>query len=161
MKNKTLPQLENVKLFDFIINENHLGLKSQGLKLGVEIRPQKECPDSHMYQYIVTPGFNPRLFNPTSLRLKSSWSKSLGLKIGVENSRVDNSGFEMSCNHITRLSQLEDGKPVWVPAQTGRALLDEFLIQCSEWADPNDHAVNKFIFKLVSQKERGEETTSK
>ena len=67
----------------------------------------------------------------------------------------------MSCNHITRLSQLEDGKPVWVPAQTGRALLDEFLIQCSEWADPNDHAVNKFIFKLVSQKERGEETTSK
>ena len=50
---------------------------------------------------------------------------------------------------------------MWVPAKTGRALLDEFLIQCSEWADPNDHAVNKFIFKLVSQKERGEETTSK
>ena len=63
---------------------------------------------------------------------------------------------------IITLSQLNaEGKSVWLPAKTGRALLDEFLIQCSDWVDPNDHAVNKYIFKLVSQKERGEETTSK
>ena len=54
-----------------------------------------------------------------------------------------------------------DGKLVWVPAKTGRAILDEFLIQCSDWVDPNDHAINKYIFKLVTQTDRGEETTSK
>ena len=54
-----------------------------------------------------------------------------------------------------------EGKLVWESAETGKALLDEFLIQCSDWVDPNDHAINKYIFKLVSQTERGEETTSK
>ena len=51
-----------------------------------------------------------------------------------------------------------DGKLVWVPAKTGRAILDEFLIQCSDWVDPNDHAINKYIFKLVN---KIGETTSK
>ena len=46
-----------------------------------------------------------------------------------------------------RLGKLKDGKTVWEPSETGRALLDEFLIQCSDWVDPNDHAVNKYIFK--------------
>ena len=64
-----------------------------------------------------------------------------------------------TCN--IRKGQLKDGKTVWTPSETCRALLDEFLIQCSDWVDPNDHAVNKYIFKLVTQKERGEETTSK
>ena len=41
----------------------------------------------------------------------------------------------------------QDGKPKLVPVKTGRALLDEFYINCFNWADPNAHAINKFIFK--------------
>ena len=32
-------------------------------------------------------------------------------------------------------------------AKTGMALLDEFHIVCSKWVDPDDHVVNKYIFK--------------
>ena len=52
-----------------------------------------------------------------------------------------------------------DGNILYVPAETGRALLDEFLIKCVDWVDPNDHAITKYIFKLVTTSARGEETT--
>ena len=35
----------------------------------------------------------------------------------------------------------------WTPTKTGRALLDEFWILCQNWVDPDDHTVNKFVFK--------------
>ena len=37
--------------------------------------------------------------------------------------------------------------------------MDEFLVKCVDWVDPNDHAITKFIFKLVTTSGRGEETT--
>ena len=117
-----------------------------GLKLWMK-SPGLKCPTYLLTRFKT---FQPKTILPRVSWLKSSLLKCLGLNILVLKIGVENFGVEMSCNHITRLSQLDkDGKPVWVPAQTGRALLDEFLIQCSEWADPNDHAVNKFIFKLV------------
>ena len=56
-------------------------------------------------------------------------------------------------------SKNSEGNDVWVPALTGRSLLDEFLIQCTNWRDPNDHAINKFIFKLISSTPKGDEIT--
>ena len=51
------------------------------------------------------------------------------------------------------------GKEVWVPAKTGRALIDEFLISCKSWVDPDDHSIKKYIFKIIEKTERGNQTT--
>ena len=52
-----------------------------------------------------------------------------------------------------------EGKNVWVPAKTGRSLVDEFFIQCENWMDPDDHAIIKHNFKVVEKTEKGDETT--
>ena len=58
-----------------------------------------------------------------------------------------------------QIQETQDDKLVWVDAKTGRGLLDEFRIGCSDWVDPNDHVINKFVFKIVQSSSRGEETT--
>merc|ERR1739848_546134 len=53
----------------------------------------------------------------------------------------------------------QSGKEVWVPAKTGRALIDEFLISCKSWVDPDDHSIKKYIFKIIEKTDRGNQTT--
>ena len=35
----------------------------------------------------------------------------------------------------------------WIPAETGRGLLDEFKIDCQDWIDPNEHQITKYVVK--------------
>ena len=44
------------------------------------------------------------------------------------------------------------GREVWSPAKTGKALVDEFLIGCQDWKDPNDHLITKYVFKREKKK---------
>ena len=49
---------------------------------------------------------------------------------------------------IRRVGTPADPEKVWWEStKTGRALLDEFHILCQQWVDPDEHAVNKYIFK--------------
>lgn len=48
---------------------------------------------------------------------------------------------------ITIRSLQPDGSTLWVPAETGKALVDEFKISCRKWVDPDGHTVNKYVFK--------------
>lgn len=60
---------------------------------------------------------------------------------------------------ITIRSLQPDGSTLWVPAETGKALVDEFKISCRKWVDPDGHTVNKYVFKIIEKKENGNETT--
>ena len=35
----------------------------------------------------------------------------------------------------------------WAPTATGKALIDEFHMQCTRWMDPNSHKITKYVFK--------------
>ncbi len=52
-----------------------------------------------------------------------------------------------------------DGNDVYLPAETGQALLHEFQLKCQEWRDPNDHAIIKTVFKIVEVTAKGNVTT--
>ncbi|XP_059084074.1 uncharacterized protein LOC131881274 [Tigriopus californicus] len=60
---------------------------------------------------------------------------------------------------ISIRSPLPDGSYVWIPAETGKALVDEFKIACRGWVDADGHVVNKYVFKIIEKKENGNETT--
>jgi hypothetical protein len=64
-----------------------------------------------------------------------------------------------TCTIKTASIEESSGKEVWQPAATGYALIDEFKIQCTNWVDPNGHTITKYVFKVRTQKERGERTT--
>lgn len=51
---------------------------------------------------------------------------------------------------VKKTLEASTGKTVWAAAQTGRALMDEFLISCQNWVDPNGNSITKYIFKSES-----------
>ena len=57
---------------------------------------------------------------------------------------------------ITNLGQTEELDPTNPGVNT--ALLDIFHIQCRAWTDPNQHALVKYVFKVVEETARGNET---
>ena len=62
------------------------------------------------------------------------------------NIKINNPPQDGVCDiKIARLDQA--GKSTWTLAKTGRALLDEFFIQCRDWVDKDGHTINKYIFK--------------
>ncbi len=49
---------------------------------------------------------------------------------------------------IDKAVEQNDGSRKWEgPAETGRALVDDFRIQCKEWEDPDGHQIIKYVFK--------------
>ena len=85
-----------------------------------------------------------------------SWSYSYGT--AYINIFINDPPENGTCK-IQIQEKTEDDKLLWVNAKTGRGLLDEFRIDCTDWVDPNDHVINKFVFKIVQSSSRGEETT--
>ena len=57
---------------------------------------------------------------------------------------------------ITNLGQTEELDPTNPGVNT--ALLDILHIQCRAWIDPNQHALVKYVFKVVEETARGNET---
>lgn len=52
-----------------------------------------------------------------------------------------------TCSVRIRTLDPDTGLFLWTPAKTGRALIDEFLISCAEWKDPDSHRITKYVFK--------------
>ena len=59
----------------------------------------------------------------------------------------------MQVSNLGRTEELDPANP-----GLNTALIDIFHIQCELWRDPNQHAITKYVFKVVEETARGNET---
>ena len=75
--------------------------------------------------------------------------------ISTLNIRVNDPPVDGKCI-IKNLGLTEEMNPVNPGENT--ALLDVFQVECSNWKDPNQHALTKYVFKVIEETPRGNET---
>ena len=75
--------------------------------------------------------------------------------ISTLNIKVNDPPVDGKCV-IQNLGLTEEMNPVNPGENT--ALLDIFQVQCSSWKDPNQHALVKYVFKVIEETPRGNET---
>ena len=84
-------------------------------------------------------------------------SKKMSCSTGIStlNIKVNDPPVNGQCV-IKNLGLTEEMDPVNPGENT--ALLDVFMVHCTAWTDPNQHAITKYVFKVIEETPRGNET---
>ena len=84
-------------------------------------------------------------------------SRKMSCSTGIStlNILVNDAPVDGAC-HVINMGLTEENDPAQLGENT--ALLDVFSVECKGWKDPNQHALVKYVFKVIEETPRGNET---